>query len=261
MSNARSHDRQGIALLVGSSALLGAGFALALLVERAMPALDPVTLQAAGRASEGSVSVLLDLTDPMTPAQRGRLEVRLRGLEREELRANDLLSVWELSSTDEGPLRRLYARYYPGRDANPLWSNPGRVAARCDSLFWVPLVAALGSLPTRPQAHRSPILSAVRELSEQADFVSSMPRRDLVVVSDLAENSGIASFYRSQPDFEAFRTSAAFPAVRANLRGARVHVLYMTRPNETAAAGAHLREFWRAYFNACGASAVEMRRL
>lgn len=261
MPDTRSHDRQGTILLAACSGLLGLGFLLALLVEQATPRLDPVTLRAAGRPSDGSFSVLFDVTDALTAVHVDRFGARLRELEQENLRPNDLVSIWELGATEEGSLRQLYVRYFPGRDANPLWGNPDRAAARCDSLFQAPMLAVLRRLSTRPRADRSPILAALRELSEQADFVTPRSRRELILVSDLEENSSAACFYRTRPSFQTFRASSAFRAVRADLRGVTVRVFYLTRPGVTPTTGAHLRDFWRAYLTACGASAVEMRRL
>lgn len=261
MPSTREKDRQAIWILIGCAVVLGLVVALGVAVEQSTPRLDPLTLEAIGRPSTGAVSVLLDLTDPLTATQQRRLEARLRELVVRGLRDNDFLSIWQLGSTDEGSLRRLFAQYFPGREANPLWANPDRVAARSDSLFWAPMLATLRSLTATPRSDHSTILSALCELADQADFSSSKLRREVLFVSDLRENSTVANFYRFRPDFTKLRATSLYPSVRANLRGVTVDVVYLTRPGETPAAAEELRQFWKAYFSDCGATVVRFERL
>ncbi len=135
------------------------------------------------------------------------------------------------------------------------------MAAQCESLFWSPLVSVLRSVPAHAGANRSPILSAIQELSEQDEFAGRVAARRLVVVSDLFENSAATSFYRQRPDFNAVRALPTFAALRANLRGASVEVLYITRPGDGQIVGVRVREFWREYFQLCGAGSVTFQRL
>jgi hypothetical protein len=240
---------------------LGLGVGLAAYLEQSTPKLDPVTLRSIGRPSTGTVSVLIDRTDPLTTAEQRALVDRMRELDLHGLRSNDLLTVWELGTTEEGPLRQVFAKYFPGREANRLWGNPEATAARCDNQFWSQLLAALRSIPTHAGSSRSPLLAAIHELSEQEEFTSHTTARRVVVVSDLMENSPAVSFYRKRPDFAEFRTTPAFPALRADLRGAVVEVLYITRPCETPVDAARVREFWRACFRHEGAASVSLERL
>jgi hypothetical protein len=104
-------------------------------------------------------------------------------------------------------------------------------------------------------------LSAIHELSEQDEFAGRVAARRLVVVSDLFENSAATSFYRQRPDFNAVRALPTFATLRANLQGASVQVLYITRPGDSQIVGVHVREFWREYFHLCGAGSVAFQRL
>lgn len=260
MDDERRQDRQGVLILVACSIALMLGIGVALLLASSEPRLDPKSLCAANRASTGVASVLIDRTDPLSAVQEARVQDRLRQLELHELRSNDLLEVWELHQTDEGPLRCMFAKYFPGRDANPLWANPAVVAKRCDSLFWAPLLDALRSPAARHVAH-SPILSAVHELSEQSEFSPAKRRRTLLVISDLLENSDAGSFYTGREDFAAFRISAAFLRLKPDLRGANVEVRYIVRPELSPAASERARCFWRDYFRASGAAVITFERL
>lgn len=260
MDDERRQDRQGVLILVACALALMLGLGVALLLTSSEPRLDPVSLRAVNRPSTGVASVLIDRTDPLSALQEARIKDRLRQLELHELRANDFVEVWELRQTDEGPLRRLFARYFPGRDANPLWANPSAVASRSDSLFWTPLLDALRPPVSGHVAH-SPILSAVRELSEQSEFSAAKSRRTLLLISDLLENSDAGSFYAAREDFRAFRVSAAYLALRPDLRGANVEVCYVVRPDLSPAASERARCFWQAYFRASGAAVITFERL
>jgi len=252
-------DRNGITLFGVCALVLLTGGVVASLVEHATPKLDSTSLRAIGKPTNGCVSILVDVTDPLSPAQLQSLVEQARGLEVAGLHPNELVSIWKLGP-GEGQLDRAYARYYPGRTANPVWGNSQRVAARCDSLFWKPMLEHFKVLP-QAASDRSPILESVREISEQPEFSELPQPRRLVIASDLVQHTSELSFYESVPTFESFKTTHAFGKLRADLHGVSVQVLYLSRPSEPAAMTAQLRNFWRGYLRECGASSVTFRRL
>ena len=259
MNTLSGSDRTGIQLFSVCALVLVTGVVGASLVEYAAPKIDSASLRAIGQPTSGCVSIVLDVTDPLPPGQQQSLDEQVRGLEVEDLRPNELVTVWRLGRGEDGP-ERLFARYYPGRRVNPIWGNPARVAARCDSLFWKPMLEQLHALPAGSADH-SPILESVREIAEQPEFADPTKPRRLLIVSDLFENTDILSFYKNVPAFEGFESSPAFGRARANLGGVVVEVLYLARPGESAATADQLREFWRSYFSACGAGPVRFEKL
>jgi hypothetical protein len=82
-----------------------------------------------------------------------------------------------------------------------------------------------------------------------------------VLVSDLEQNDALLSLCRRVPAFAPFSHTAGFQAVLVALKGVDVDVLYASRSAIDASRSERLREFWREYFNACGARAVRFRRL
>ena len=260
MNDARRHDRNGLILIVGCLVLLGLGIAFAGLMQALEPKRDPVTLCPEGKAVAGHFVVLFDRTDPMSDLQRQRALDELHSIERSRLRPGELLSVWAIGDYEEGTVRCLFSRCYPGREAHALWENPAFIGAACDSLFTKPLDSALASLPREERASRSPIMSAIREISEQPEFTEVHGPREIVLISDLMENTAAFSLYRNRPDFQLVRTLRAHDKTRADLRGVIVNVLYVGR-RDNQVSTADLLEFWQAYFADCHAAAVRFHRL
>lgn len=259
MKRERTMDRQGLWLIAGSFAVLAGVAGLVAWREAQAPQLDPVTLCASGKPIAGEVMVLLDVTDSLSAAEAENLVGWLQSFERAELRANDRLSLWVL-----GPgrgLERRFSRCYPGRESDPILHNPAMSAASCDSLFSRPLRSAVLAAVSSSPSPVSPILEAIRELSEQAGFADRTGGKRITLISDLRQNTRRVSLYRDPPGFEAFRSAGHYERVRADLNGADVTVLYVNAPGTDGGVGAKLREFWRAYFDDCGAHRVHFQQL
>ncbi len=221
---------------------------------------DPVTLRVANQTEAGEVAILLDVTDPLSPAQEEEVGEWLHELEMTGLKPQQHVTLWVLGAAEAGGLQRRFARFYPGRESDPILHNPALSAAACESLFSEPLRRAIAAAAVAPPCSRSEILEAIRELSEQPEARTLLPKR-LVVISDLEQNSGRVSFYSAVPDFHTFHRLSRFREVQADLRNVSVEVLYLARGTTTLSRGASLAEFWRAFFNACGARTIEIRRV
>ena len=260
MNEARSRDRLGLALIVGSLLFLGLVAAIVGWRSATSPQLDPVTLCAAGRPITGEVAILLDVTDLLTPDQYKSVVEWLRQYELAALQRNERVSLWVLGSCNGG-LERRFCRCYPGRERDPWLHNPTSIATGTDSLFTAPLRHAVVDAGQFNSSLRTPLLAAIREISEQPEMSDSLSRRHLVVISDLQENVAGLSFYDGVPAFADYRRSKHFERTRAALRGVTVDVLYLARGGKEIVLTPDLTLFWRQYFLACGASSVRARRL
>lgn len=260
MTQRNSLDRQGAWLIAGSVLFLGLVACLVAWQEASAPHLDPVTLCDRNRPLTGEVIILLDITDPPTVEQQGRVTEWLREFELTGLKPNERVSLWLLGIGAQENLVRRFCRCYPGRQSDPILHNPAMIAAACDSLFTNPLrhtiAAAIAAKPTR----WSRILEAVRELSEQPDVAGNRCPKRLILISDLEQNAPGLSFYHGVPTFAAFSRSPFSRGVRASLRHMVVDVLYLSR-EEADLCRPELREFWRSYLTDCGATAVSFQRL
>jgi hypothetical protein len=252
-------DRRGAWLIAGSLTVLLVVAGAAGWRASHLPQMDPQTLRVAGHAETGEVVILLDATDPFSKEQQASFEAWVRQLET-DLEPQEHVTLWALGAEEAGGLQRRFARYYPGRESDPIMHNPAMSAAACDSLFTQPLSAAVvGAMPQKSSRY-SFLLDAVRELSVQPELDVQRGRRRLVLVSDLRVNEPGLSFYRAVPRFEQFQHSRHFPRVRAQLHRVSVEVLYLSR-GAWDIARPDLREFWRSHLAFCGAQSVSLRRL
>jgi hypothetical protein len=224
------------------------------------PTRDPATLRVAAQPANGEIVVLLDVTDPLSREQQAALVGWLREFELTRLRPQQRVTLWVLGVSEAGGLRRQFARYYPGREADPFLHNPAMSAAACDSLFTGPLRAALAAAVPVKCSPYSLLLEAVSEISGQPELDPHNGARHLVLISDLREHTPWLSFYHQVPSFAKFEHSRRFPQVQADLRDVPVEVLYLPRTAWDVCTP-ELRDFWRSYLTACGAPLVSFRRL
>lgn len=260
MTDPRALDRQGARLLGGSVLILLLVASLVAWRQMNSPTLDPITLRAAGRPVSGEVLVLLDATDPLSTGQAGGVVEWLREFELTTLRPNERVTVWVLGTKEGGGLAQAFSRYYPGRDSDFLLHNPALSAARCESLFTGPLREVVVKTASGQHFSSSPILEAVHEIASEPEFAAT-GKRHLVVVSDLQENTPTLSFYRGVPDFAGFWRSSRGSELRADLHGAAVDILLVARQADGTSLGSRLKDFWKHYLIACGASRVRIRRV
>lgn len=208
----------------------------------------------------GHVSVLLDLSDPPTLDQAAALGDRLLEVAETKLRPGDVVTVWTLGRSAEGPLHRALRLHCPSRRSNPLYQNARRMLERYDSLFTRPLHHLLVQLPASRPARWSPILESISALAELPELRGNGPRR-LLVVSDLQQHTAAISFCARQQSFATFRSSPLASQLRPDLRGVAVEVLLIPRARQELSVELARQRFWRSYFVTAGAQSVEFERL
>ena len=256
MRDLSSQDRLGIALVaVAVLGVLATFVTLGQLADRAQR-LDRADRDPTIRGTLRSTVVLLDVTDPLGSEQVTAVAKRIKALEEFELQRGELVTLCTVGRYEDTDVRRWFCTRYPGRAANPVFETPRRVAARCDSLFSRPLMKALTATFAPARSDRSAVTAAIQEVAEFEEFGRGIPFRRLILVSDLMENTGSLSFYRTPLNSGTGPASAWLEEHRAALRGASVEVLEVSRAGISVSERAALRAFWRQYFTACGATTV-----
>ena len=83
--------------------------------------------------------------------------------------------------------------------------------------------------------------------------------KELIVLSDLLQNSKQLSMYKSTPDFEAFNATVYAQKTKVNFEGVdiKVHLLQ----NAPQLQKQNLFDFWKSYFSNSGASTFELTAL
>jgi hypothetical protein len=209
--------------------------------------LDPVTLCP---ASPGSVTVLLvDVTDPMNPAQRQDFTNQLTILKNSIPRYGQL-TVAKVDATAVKLLAPVIVRCNPGTaaDEDEATGDPAALQELWEKGFNKPLEKAFAELTTASGAEHSPIMESIQSvnLTElQTPAVKGKPRR-LVVVSDLLQNTSEVSFYGRLPSAEDFLNSEAFKKARTDLKDIEVELWMLQRPDSKQTQPLALPDLWDA---------------
>lgn len=231
-----------IACVAVGVAAIGAAY---IVVAKGNRALDEETLCP---TSPASITVLLvDVTDPMTTAQRQDFRNQLTRLRNSVPRYGKLI-VAKVDSAASNLLEPVIVRCNPGTaaDVSELTGNPRSVQQAHQEGFIEPLDRAFQTLSAASGADRSPIFESVQSvaLTElQPPEVANLPRR-LVVVSDLLQNTDNVSFYRGLPDDDALLSSPAFRRVRTDLTDVEVEIWMLERSDAPQTQPRALIDLW-----------------
>lgn len=208
------------------------------------------------RPPPAHVAFLLDLTDPLGPAQAQQIANRIRH-ERDHLPVGGRLTVFALHPQvgDTVPLQTLFSSCKPsdGHGTSRLTGNPELDAAKYREGFLEPSEAALKKLQERWQATpESPLIEALHWLAEDGPgFDSAVPNRTLILISDLLQNSTFSSRFRKGTRFAAMvKTNSAY-LTRDALAGVHVEIVQVVNQHQWRQT-ADLRAFWQDYFRYAG---------
>lgn len=234
----------GVALTITAASLAGGGvYAVHRLKQKKF---DPQTLCPV-EGSKAASLIVIDKTDPLTPAEKASAR-SLVAAEAAQVLRGDRITV-RLLRQKEGTagieLDTAADFCNPGAEANPLFENPKRVAARYQNAFQEPLEEALASVQDEGSAPASPIAQAIRE-SLMAVPESPGQHLKLILVSDLMEHTTDASAYTGTLSEAALRKDFP-PAVAQRLRGAEVRILLLARPRYVKQQAAAV-VVWRSLF-------------
>lgn len=253
----RAKDFVGIFNLLVVAGVLGAISYAALVLQPAE--YDPETLCLVGETPPHTI-VMIDRTEVRySPDQARRInEVILDA--RQSLDIGERLSLFELNHRGEVRNTNRFSVCNPGRgdQINPLYRNPNRVQMRYEALFDRPLDRALDGLLELIVSPVTPLAESLAELGTREDFDRTIPRRRIVLISDMLQNTQLFSVYGyARPDL-----TARLPDPRdivselegrygQSLAGVEIEILFVAQdhdgwtPQQRAAIRAHWEEIFR----------------
>lgn len=246
----------GAVLIVAALLALG-GLGAATFLLRAAP-IDPQTLCRYDAPPAAHTIILVDSTDRLEPRHRRKLRAVL-AQERARLSQYDRLTVMRLNVRRPQEPVRLFSRCLPRppEQSNPLFENTRMAQERWDEEFAGVLDTAMRSAQSGGTAGASPILASLRAAAADPDFGAEIPRRRLVLVSDLLEHDPHGfSLYVSAADYSAWRTNS--PVGPPDLAGVALRIAPLDRPEHAERQAAALAEFWPAYFGAAHVESVSI---
>ncbi len=249
-------------VLTLTAALLGAAAAFYIWTTWTKIPIDEATL--CPQAGPSAIhAVLVDRSDPITPLQQARIRQVIDRIVSDSPIGGRV--AFYLSESDGiETLKPLISLCNPGKDANPLYSNPKRIKQRYDRDFAEKMDSVRQKLLIGAARDNSPIMESIKAVCIDAFGTATpgIPLR-LLIVSDMIQHTTIASHYRDR-QFEAFLNSPRIGTVLANCRGADVDIIYLLRTdkrgNAVIQSRAHQR-FWDLYLQKSNALPRSMEPL
>ncbi len=228
-----------VAVLVGSQTLLSSN------------KIDQNTLCHAGGPVDVT-TILLDLTDPLSPTQ----QARLRTIVNNEIAASDTDTMIALGIVSEFPDRwgALFAKCKPatGEEANALYENPTLISAQYQREFLEPISAKIESTLSGEVENQSPIMEALQSLiANTPGFTSVRGQRKIIIVSDMLQHSDNLSFYRQQ-GWDYFASRNGEGRLAGNLSNAVVEIIRIPRAGGNIPSNEIVEGFWTRYFDRQG---------
>ena len=213
------------------------------------PRLDSVNCPEDGNYA-AQIAILVDPSDSLTSVQRS---VVPRILEAIELDAPETaeIRVYALSRAGRGDTASVLRMCVPGHPdgVSSLTGNP-QIAAREYEEFYTSLQRDLSALLDVQGDIVSPLLEGIQATVVNAfqPRTSSTPRQ-LLIASDMLQNSPALSFYREPVDFGSLSRNPDYGTLRVDLSRVEVSVFLLARGGEAGRLqGANMRRFWEDYF-------------
>jgi hypothetical protein len=253
---ARARNALGVVLIALAMLVLG-GLGGAAFLLRAPP-MDAETLCRTDAPLAAHTVVLVDSTDRLESRHRRKLRAVL-AQERARLSQYDRLTVMRLNVRRPQEPSILFSKCLPRppEQINPLFENARLTQARWDEEFAEALDSALRSAGSSGPARASPIVAGLRAVAADPDFGVEIPRRRLVLVSDLLEHDPPGfSLYVSGAHYAHWRAQA--PAGPPDLARVDLRIVPLDRPDHAQRQADALALFWPAFFDASDVGSVSI---
>lgn len=206
-------------------------------------------------------SILLDLTDPLSPTQ----QARLRTIIENEISGSttDTMIALGVVSEDSNRWGSMFARCKPatGDQANSLYENPTLIAARYQREFLVPISDKIEATLVSESENQSPIMEALQALvASTPDFTRAKGQRKIIIVSDMLQHSDNLSFYRGQ-GWDYFAKRDGELRLAENLTSVNIEIVRIPRSGAKTPSQEMTEEFWTRYFDRQGSRAPSVSSL
>lgn len=246
----------GVVLILGAMVVLGGLGAAAFMLRP--PPTDPETLCRTDAPIGAHTIILVDSSDRLEQRHRRKLRAVL-AQERARLAQYERLTLMRIDWRRPQEPSILFSKCLPRppENTNPLYENARAVQARWDTDFAAALEQASRSAQDGGPQRASPIVAALRAAAADPDFGAEIPRRRLVLISDLLEHDPQGfSLYVAQADYAAW--AAASPAGPPDFTAVALRIAPLDRPEHAERQADAQRLFWPAFFDAAHVQSVSI---
>lgn len=211
------------------------------------------------RAPAHHTLVLIDQTDRHTEESRTQMLRSLTEIVR-GMPPFGRLSIRTLQGGSGTSLPVLFSKCKPGL-VNEFYQTPAAIEKLLQTDFLAPMQRAMLELEIDREADQTPIVEGIAFLTMLSDFRGDVGKRQLVIFSDLMQNSKNWTQYTLNWSESAFYETNFYKSLDLDLKNMNVILYYMTRSNISKFQTSSHPLFWRNFFYREGAQAVSLREL
>jgi hypothetical protein len=223
--------------------------------------IDPLTLCPASGPLGHNV-LLIDKTDPFNLPQKAAFDLLVSDLVTKQTPPGYLLSIYILGDDFKAQTKPLVELCNPGdaKGHSELTENTKQLNRQYKDRFLKPIFAQSTELLNVTTAQESPILEMLQMVN-----LNSLQRhnvdgpKQLIVLSDLLQNSKQLSMYKSVPSFENFNQTSY--AQKTNSSFTDINIQVHLLQNSPQLQKQNLFDFWKNYFKKSGATSYELQFL
>ncbi len=196
-------------------------------------------------------AIIIDKTDEYSETQADLIADVIRRT-RERLVVGERITLFELDAQGRFDPRGEISMCNPGRgnQVNPLFRNPKQMEDRYEEQFAAPMETVLADLVVPKEAPSSPIMEALARLAQTEAFSDRAPRRRVVLISDMLQNSDVFSAYggggsmpEDMPDW-ADTVDAITNRFGTSLTGVELEIRLIPRDRYVDLQRGALKEYW-----------------
>lgn len=205
-------------------------------------------------------AILIDRSDPITPLQAQQVR-QIVDRYVKEAKIGERFDLFVANSDAVNVLAPVASVCSPGRgdQASELYQNPAMIQRQFDGKFVSVLRSNLEGLLVTSTSDSSPILESIRAVAV-ASFgnvdAGSIPL-ELTIVSDFVQSSPAISHFRGETNFDELAKKPAWRQLQANLKGAKVHALYLNRKEAARIQNRGHQLFWEKALRANGSGEID----
>jgi hypothetical protein len=212
-------------------------------------------------------AIVIDRSDPITPLQ-GQQVRQIVDRYVKAAKIGERFDLFVANSDAVNVLTPVASVCSPGRrdQANELYQNPDMIQRQFEEKFVNVLRSNLDRLLSASTSDSSPILESIRAVAV-ASFgnvdAGSIPL-ELTIVSDFVQHSPANSHFRGETSFDELARKAAWRPLQVNLKGAKVHMLYLARDvkrNGQPIQNSLHQLFWEKVFRANASGEIDLALL
>jgi hypothetical protein len=204
-------------------------------------------------------AILIDRSDPISPQHALQVRQIVDGYIA-RAKTGERFDLYVASGDAINVLAPVASVCSPGRgdQANELYQNPQMIQRQFEEKFVSVLRDNLDRLLSASTTKSSPILESIRAAAVSS-FGAVEPGQlplQMTVVSDFIQNSALNTHFANEISFDDLGRKPAWRMLQANLKGATVNALYLTRaekrPNGRPIQDRGHQLFWEKAIDASG---------